>query len=377
MAQADQQIQNATGSDVRADLNNNFDALFSNNSGAAEPSVTTAFMWWADTNNDALKIRNAADSAFITVGTLSETNLGLAVKASPAFTGNVGVQAGSVSSLSVRISGDEDTGFFSNNANDFSIATGGTRRAHIDSNGITIRDRKALRLRDSSNSNFVAIQAPANVASDITLTLPSSDGNANDVLQSDGSGNLSFAALPQAVPTGSVHLMASTTPPSGYLKCNGDLVSRTTYADLFAAIGTAFGAGDGSSTFQLPDLRGEFVRGWDDSRGVDSGRNFATTQSSQNKQHNHSTSSSSSISPSSHNHVFPGDDQFANANGVGGWSNRTSGSFNYDAKSQSGNGRVYLTSDATLSVSTTVTVNNDGGSESRPRNVAMMYVIKT
>ena len=377
MAQADQQIQNATGSDVRADLNNNFDALFSNNSGAAEPSVTTAFMWWADTNNDALKIRNAADSAFITVGTLSETNLGLAVKASPAFTGNVGVQAGSVSSLSVRISGDEDTGFFSNNANDFSIATGGTRRAHIDSNGITIRDRKALRLRDSSNSNFVAIQAPANVASDITLTLPSSDGNANDVLQSDGSGNLSFAALPQAVPTGSVHLMASTTPPSGYLKCNGDLVSRTTYADLFAAIGTAFGAGDGSSTFQLPDLRGEFVRGWDDSRGVDSGRNFATTQSSQNKQHNHSTSSSSSISPSSHNHVFPGDDQFANANGVGGWSNRTSGSFNYDAKSQSGNGRVYLTSDATLSVSTSVTVNNDGGNEARPRNIAMMYVIKT
>ncbi len=377
MAQADGSIQNASGSSVRADLNNNFDALFSNNSGAAEPSVTTAFMWWADTNNDALKIRNAADSAFITVGTLSETNLGLAVKASPAFTGNVGVQAGSVSSLSVRISGDEDTGFFSNNANDFSIATGGTRRAHIDSNGITIRDRKALRLRDSSNSNFVAIQAPANVASDITLTLPSSDGNANDVLQSDGSGNLSFAALPQAVPTGSVHLMASTTPPSGYLKCNGDLVSRTTYADLFAAIGTAFGAGDGSSTFQLPDLRGEFVRGWDDSRGVDSGRNFATTQSSQNKQHNHSTSSSSSISPSSHNHVFPGDDQFANANGVGGWSNRTSGSFNYDAKSQSGNGRVYLTSDATLSVSTSVTVNNDGGNEARPRNIAMMYVIKT
>ena len=140
---------------------------------------------------------------------------------------------------------DTETGLFQNSANDFSIVTAGTRRVHFDSNGITIRDRKALRLRDSSKSNFVAIQAPANVARDITLTLPSSDGNANDVLQSDGSGNLSFAALPQAVPTGSVHWRASTTPPSGYLKCNGDLVSRTTYADLFAAIGTAFGAGDG------------------------------------------------------------------------------------------------------------------------------------
>ena len=167
MAQADQQIQNASGSSVRADLNNNFDALFSNNSGSSEPSTTTAFMWFADTTNDALKIRNAADSAFITVGTLSETNLGFALKASPSFTGNVAVPAGTASSLSIRFTGDTDTGFYKNSANDFSIVTGGTRRAHFDSNGITIRDRKALRLRDTSNSNFVAIQAPSNVASDI------------------------------------------------------------------------------------------------------------------------------------------------------------------------------------------------------------------
>jgi len=377
MAQSDQQIQNASGSSVRADLNNNFDALFSNNSGASEPAVTSAFMWFADTSNDALKIRNAADSAFITVGTLSETNFGLAAKASPTFTGNVAIPAGTVSSLPIAFTGDTDTGFFKNSADDFSIVTGGTRRAHFDSNGITIRDRKALRLRDTSNSNFIAIQAPSNVSSDITLTLPNSDGNANDVLQSDGSGNLSFTALPQAVPTGSVHMMATTTAPSGYLKCNGAAISRSTYAALFAIIGTAHGAGDGSSTFNVPDLRGEFVRGWDDSRGIDSGRNFATSQGDQNKQHNHSGSATTSISPSAHNHVFPGDDQFANANGIGGWTNRTTADFNYDAKSQSGNGKVYRTSDATISASTSVTINNDGGSEARPRNVAMMYVIKT
>jgi microcystin-dependent protein len=379
MAQADQQIQNATGSDVRADLNNNFDALFSNNSGAAEPSVTTAFMWWADTNNDQLKIRNAADSAFITVGTLSETNFGFALKASPAFTGNVGVQAGSVSSLSVRISGDEDTGFYSNNANDFSIATGGTRRAHFDTNGITIRDRKALRFRDSSNSNFVALRAPSNAASDITLTLPSSDGNANDVLQSDGSGNLSFTALPQAVPTGSVHMMATTTVPSGYLKCNGAAIDRTTYADLFAVIGTTHGAGNGSSTFNVPDLRGEFVRGWDDSRGVDSGRNFGTAQSHTNAVHNHVATATTSISPSAHNHVFPGDDQLSfTANNRGGWTDRRTGTFPYDADSStSGGGIIYRTSDATLTASTSVTTATSGSSEARPRNIAMMYVIKT
>ena len=367
MAQADQQIQNASGSSVRADLNNNFDALFSNNSGSSEPSTTTAFMWFADTTNDALKIRNAADSAFITVGTLSETNLGLALKASPTFTGNVGVPAGTVSSLPIRRSDDTNTGIYFSAADTLDIATGGTRRAHFDSNGITIRDRKALRLRDTSNSNFVAIRAPSDVSSDVTLTLPSSDGNANDVLQSDGSGNLSFTALPQAVPTGSVHLMASTTVPSGYLKCNGAAVSRTTYADLFAEIGTAFGAGDGSSTFNVPDLRGEFVRGWDDSRGVDSGRNFATAQGDQNKQHNHSATATSTVTDPGHNHVYI--DQQAHNEGYRPWK-----AGDNDCGQRNKNTNNAFTG---ISVSTSVSVANDGGSEARPRNIAMMYVIKT
>ena len=365
MAQADQQIQNANGSSVRADLNNNFDALFSNNSGSGAPSVTTAFMWFADTTNDALKIRNAADSAFITVGTLSETNLGLALKASPTFTGNVGVPAGTVSSLPIRRSDDTNTGIYFSAADTLDIATGGTRRAHFDSNGITIRDRKALRFRDTSNSNFVALRAPSNAASDITLTLPDSDGNANDVLQSDGSGNLSFAALPQAVPTGSVHMMATTTVPSGYLKCNGAAVSRTTYADLFAIIGTTHGAGNGSSTFNVPDLRGEFVRGWDDSRGVDSGRNFGSAQSDQNQQHNHSASATSTVNDPGHIHQV----QYSNSDSGDG------------VIEESGTGlsgqEPTLSATTGITVSTSVSIGNSGGSEARPRNIAMMYVIKT
>ena len=63
------------------------------------------------------------------------------------------------------------------------------------------------------------------------------------------------------VPTGTVAYIAASSAPGGWLKCNGAAVSRTTYAALFAAIGTTFGAGDGSTTFKLPDLRGEFVRG--------------------------------------------------------------------------------------------------------------------
>ena len=80
------------------------------------------------------------------------------------------------------------------------------------------------------------------------------------------------AKIDQAAPAGTVAYIAGSAAPAGWLKANGAEVSRTTYAPLFAAIGTRYGAGNGTSTFNLPDLRGEFVRGWDDGRGVDVGR---------------------------------------------------------------------------------------------------------
>ena len=79
-------------------------------------------------------------------------------------------------------------------------------------------------------------------------------------------------------PSGQIGLFAMDYAPAGWLKANGAAVSRTLYARLFAAIGTRFGAGDGYSTFNLPDLRGEFPRFWDDGRGVDAGRTFGTAQ---------------------------------------------------------------------------------------------------
>lgn len=88
-----------------------------------------------------------------------------------------------------------------------------------------------------------------------------------------------LAALPLiGMPAGTVLHMAASAPPTGWLKCNGAAISRTTYARLFAAIGTQYGAGNGSTTFGLPDLRGEFLRGWDDGRGVDTGRVIGSAQ---------------------------------------------------------------------------------------------------
>lgn len=79
-------------------------------------------------------------------------------------------------------------------------------------------------------------------------------------------------------PAGEIAPFARTTPPAGWLVCDGSTVSRVTYARLFSAIGTTFGAGNGTTTFKLPDLRGEFIRGFDIDRGVDTGRAFGSYQ---------------------------------------------------------------------------------------------------
>lgn len=77
---------------------------------------------------------------------------------------------------------------------------------------------------------------------------------------------------------GAIMPFATTVAPNGWIKANGAAVSRTTYADLFAKVGTFWGSGDGSTTFNVPDLRGEFLRCWDDGAGIDSGRYFGTNQ---------------------------------------------------------------------------------------------------
>lgn len=88
----------------------------------------------------------------------------------------------------------------------------------------------------------------------------------------DGSADIN------ATPAGAIQFFAMETAPVGWLKANGAEISRTLYANLFAAIGTKFGAGDEKTTFNLPDLRGEFLRGWDDGRAIDNGRILGSWQ---------------------------------------------------------------------------------------------------
>ena len=74
------------------------------------------------------------------------------------------------------------------------------------------------------------------------------------------------------MPTGAVLPYAGSSAPTGFLLCYGQAISRSTYADLFSAISTTYGTGDGSSTFNLPDLRGRVVAGQDDMGGSSADR---------------------------------------------------------------------------------------------------------
>ena len=102
-----------------------------------------------------------------------------------------------------------------------------------------------------------------------------------------------------AVPTGAILMYGSTTPPDGYLNCDGNAVSRATYAALFALVGITFGPGNGTTTFDLPDLRGRFPFGDDGVRVVgDTGGSF---------DHDHTGPSHTHTGPS-HTHTGPSHD---------------------------------------------------------------------
>lgn len=105
------------------------------------------------------------------------------------------------------------------------------------------------------------------------IKYPQADGSAGEFLQTDGSGQLSFADVSaSAFNSGMLIPYAGATAPTGWLLCYGQAISRTTYADLFAVVGTTYGNGDGSTTFNLPDLRGRVVAGKDNMGGSSANR---------------------------------------------------------------------------------------------------------
>ena len=99
------------------------------------------------------------------------------------------------------------------------------------------------------------------------------------ILDGDIAALRNYVDTSKSVPTGAVFYMATSVVPNGYLECDGSWVPKAQYEDLWQALGfPVLGTGVNAMKFQLPDLRGEFVRGWDHGRGVDSGRTLLSSQ---------------------------------------------------------------------------------------------------
>jgi len=152
------------------------------------------------------------------------------------------------------------------------------------------------------------------------------------------------------IPAGCVFAYAAPTPPDGYLECDGSAISRVVYKDLFDVIGETYGNGDGSTTFNLPDYRGEFLRGWDHGAGNDPDAGTRTDRGD--------TVSGDYVGTKQ-------DDDFKSHRHVIGYP-WLEGQPNKNMKPDSGD------ANANDPRSTEYT----GGNETRPRNIYVMYIIK-
>jgi len=208
----------------------------------------------------------------------------------------------------------------------------------------------------------------------ITVSTTASSGTSviipqgySSVLFSDGTnviwadqGNL-IANSSQEIPPGAIMSFGMIAVPFGWIACNGAAVSRTAYAGLFAAIGTVWGTGDGSTTFNVPNFLGSFLRGWNGTAsGLDANRAFGSFQADAYLNHTHTATSTDA--GHTHNILNTG----PNANGGGaGWL----------VNPQADTGLKTLT--GTANITTTVNASTTGDTETRPDNFAVQYCIKT
>jgi len=227
--------------------------------------------------------------------------------------------------------------------------------ASTTANGIAATANTALTNSTNAVNTANTANSTANTANSTATTANSTANSALSTANSAVSTANSALTFAQAInPVGAVIWVAMNTAPTGFIKANGAAVSRTTYSALFAAINTTFGSGDGSTTFNVPDLRGEFVRGWDDGRGVDSGRSFGSNQTDSTALPNNPFGTSN---PGSHNHSYNTNQGTGGGQGGGGADTGSRG----DSTGHNG--------------AHTHTING-GDPETRPRNVALLACIK-
>jgi hypothetical protein len=226
MAQHDYVIANGTGAAVRSDLNNALAAIVSQNSGATTPSTTYAYQWWADTTTGFLKLRNSANSAWITLFQLDGEWSTIALENGTA----------AAPSIYFKDSGT-DTGFYSPGANQVGISTGGTARLTIDANGNVDIDSNTLYvdatnnrvgLGTSSASSLLHLSV-ATAASDGTKGVRISNPAGTTAIFECGSSNDSYIGTT----SGSDFSIRTNNTPRIYVTNGGNVgIGATTVSDL-------------------------------------------------------------------------------------------------------------------------------------------------
>jgi hypothetical protein len=189
-----------------------------------------------------------------------------------------------------------------------------------------------------------------------TITYFIFNGDTWQVESTAGPQGVRGPAGPDGNPVGTILAFAGNSLPNSYLVCDGSAISRNTYGSLYSVIGTTYGVGNGTTTFNIPDLRGEFIRGLDLGRGVDTSRTLGSTQTDLLK---------------AHGHIFD-DIRWSEINGVYSYSDPQLGVISMGPGAGSNYGTdfdngVHFTQHGTY---------DTGGTETRPRNIAMRYLIK-
>jgi microcystin-dependent protein len=263
---------------------------------------------------------------------------------------------------------------------------------------------------NTASPSTITITPSLTISSPYTITLPDTLPSEQSVVSIDAIGvqtnvapdnkTMAFSGgkLVAYLPPGMITPFGGTAAPTGWLLCNGTAVSRTTFADLFAVIGTSYGYGDGVSSFNLPDGRGMFLRGVSGASGNDpdaasrtayttggaSGNNVGSYQTSTFGSHTHSQNSHNHTQDS-HNHSQNAHDHETNrtdstqapwghGSTIGGVSGGTA-----DTNPSVLTSPTTATNNATTATNqaTTATNNNTGGNETRPVNIYVNYLIKT
>lgn len=179
---------------------------------------------------------------------------------------------GSIAGTTGSITGLVSPASASYGSSTFTFRSGALIPANLDGASVVLRNLVA-------SSNGYTVNAPAAMTQDYSVSMPLPPASTLPIVMDNAGAmsaqQISLAMIEQAVkdfllpPPASVLMYAGSAAPTGYLLCDGTAVSRTTYAALFSIIGITHGSGDGSTTFNIPDYRGRFIRGVDGAAGRD------------------------------------------------------------------------------------------------------------